>query len=150
MVRSLLSTSISRRPLAPYSCSNALTNDDLPVPRDPVSRTLLAGRPARNCSVLRTSLAVWLSTAARRDNGKVCGAGRLSKVPLLPAFCQRNAAAFQSGSRVSGGSQASRRFRTDSALRKKDFSFMLSSQEMTKAGFYTISKTVDLRYIHSD
>lgn len=28
-----LSTSISRRPLAPYSCNNALTNDDLPVPR---------------------------------------------------------------------------------------------------------------------
>ncbi len=43
--RSALSTSMSRRPFAAYFASIAFTSDDLPVPREPVSSTLFAGRP---------------------------------------------------------------------------------------------------------
>ena len=49
--RSPLSTSISRRPFAAYLTSIALTSDDLPVPREPVSSTLFAGKPATNWRV---------------------------------------------------------------------------------------------------
>ena len=42
-----------RRPLPAYFASIALTSDDLPVPREPVSSTLLAGKPATNWRVLR-------------------------------------------------------------------------------------------------
>ena len=117
VAKSCLSTSIRRRPCSAYSCSSALTSDDLPVPRAPVSKTLLAARPARNCSVLRTSCRIWVSMAARRFSGKVCGRGRLCKMPRLPAFCQRKAMlAAQSGARSSGGSSASKRLSTDKAF----------------------------------
>ena len=43
--RSALSTSMRRNPLPAYFASIAFTSEDLPVPRDPVSRTLLAGKP---------------------------------------------------------------------------------------------------------
>ena len=52
--RSSLSTSIRRRPLRRVAREHALISDDLPVPRAPVSSTLLAGRPATNWRVLRS------------------------------------------------------------------------------------------------
>ena len=96
--RWLLSTSITRRPRPAYSASSALISDDLPVPRAPVSSTLLAGRPARNCSVLRTISAFWRSMSFRSARRTVCGAWMASSQPLRPARHQRKAGAVQSGS----------------------------------------------------
>ena len=53
--RSRLSTSMSRRPFDANSSSDAFTSELLPVPRAPVSSTLLAGRPATNCCVFSRS-----------------------------------------------------------------------------------------------
>ena len=123
--RSCLSTSIRRRPRSAYSCSRALMSEDLPVPRAPVSRALLAGRSARNCSVLRTRRWVCGLMAHRRARGKVCGRGRAVSRPPLPCFCQRKAMACQSGSRGSGGRSWSRRRSTEAACVRKGLSFMI-------------------------
>ena len=71
--RSLLSTSIRRSPRGANSFRQALISELLPVPRAPVSSTLLAPLPATNCSVLRSSRSFCGSTstsaveADRRD-----------------------------------------------------------------------------------
>ena len=48
------------QPIEKYSFANALTDEDLPVPRAPTSSTLFAGRPARNAKVLLCSSFFWL------------------------------------------------------------------------------------------
>ena len=71
---SLLSTSIRRRPCGANSFRQALISELLPVPRAPVSSTLLAALPATNCSVLRTmrSFCASTSTSEREpDRGDV-------------------------------------------------------------------------------
>ena len=63
--RSALSTSIRRRPCGANSCRQALISELLPVPRAPVSSTLLAGRPATNCAVLARRRSFCASTSFR-------------------------------------------------------------------------------------
>ena len=63
--RSALSTSIRRRPCGANSFRQALISELLPVPRAPVSSTLLAPWPATNCSVLRSSRSFCGSTSTR-------------------------------------------------------------------------------------
>ena len=101
-----------------------LTGEPMPVPRAPESKALLAGRPAKNCSVLRTNCCICLSTAAKRDKGNVCGVGKACKMPCCPTCCQRNATAAQLGSCNGWGNQASKRSNTDTERLKNVFMVM--------------------------
>jgi hypothetical protein len=72
---SALSTSIRRRPCDAYSFRQALMSEDLPVPRAPVSSTLLAVAPCTNCSVLRWIFSFWASISFR-SSSRICATWR--------------------------------------------------------------------------
>src|SRR5690606_6740131 len=112
--RSSLSTSIRRRPCGWYSLRQALMSDDLPVPSEPVSSTLLAGRPSTNWRVLRSTAAfcssmLWRSS--RRMGESVRTGSRMPSDPNTWRLRrQRNATApFQSGGPGGAGNSASTR-----------------------------------------
>ena len=89
LIKSLLSTSISRRPRSAYSCNNALTKEICPYRARRSSRHYLQdGLPkiARYCVF---SLSVCEPTAANLLKGNVCGRGRLSKIAFFATLCQR-------------------------------------------------------------
>ena len=69
LIKSLLSTSISRRPRSAYSCNNALTKGRFARTACAGHQDIIAGRPAKNCSVLRFSLSVCEPTAANLLKG---------------------------------------------------------------------------------
>ena len=110
--RSCFSTSIRRRPCSAYLLSSALTSDDLPVPRAPVSSTLLAGLPSTNWRVFCST-----SSSARRcpqvgELDAVHVAHRLQLAAArhgAPALRQRNAMlAFQSVGAAAAAAGAAR------------------------------------------
>ena len=109
--RSVLSTSIRRSPRGANSFRQALISELLPVPRAPVSSTLLAPWPATNCSVLRSSRSfcgVDLDQRGEADRRDV--AHRLERA-LSRRACGSESAieALQSGAPSGCGSTASRR-----------------------------------------
>ena len=81
----------------------ALISDDLPVPRAPVSSTLLAGRPATNCRVFCSIccfLRVDLLQVRQARCGAMCAPAADSRGRLPRCLRQRKAMpAFQSGAR---------------------------------------------------
>src|SRR6185437_2883480 len=116
--RSALSTSMSRRPFAAYRASIAFTSELLPVPREPVSRTLLAGSLETNWRVLRSIACFCASIATRSASAIECGCGTPCRYPRPLRLRQRAAVTrFQSGSGAAGGSSASTRASTASARR---------------------------------
>src|SRR5690242_15879765 len=108
--RSRLSTSIRRSPFAANSFSAAFTSELLPVPRAPVSSTLLAGRPATNCWVFSRRRFFCSSMSCRSEKRMLCGCFTASRYPPRAFLRQRNAVeAFQSGAALAGGSSRSSR-----------------------------------------
>src|SRR5688572_23249627 len=113
---SCFSTSISRKPLGAYLASSALMREDLPVPRAPVSSTLLAGWPSTNCRVFCSTSAFWESMPCRSRSAMRCTCLTGSIRPLPFFLRQRNAIdASQSGSGASAGSSRSSRETSPSA-----------------------------------
>src|SRR5690606_3544239 len=112
--RSSLSTSMRRKPFEWYSLSRALMSEDLPVPREPVSNTLLAGRPSTNWRVLRSTEAFCSSMLCRSASPIAASVRTGSRSPTEPNTWrlrrQRNATApSQSGTPGGVGSRASTR-----------------------------------------
>ena len=98
--RSALSTSISRRPLLAYRASMALTSDDLPVPREPVSSTLFAGSPATNCRVFG-SMQLFLCVHRHQRSRRIAwGRATSCRIAAPPRLRQREAARLPIGGRV--------------------------------------------------
>src|SRR5690606_5464099 len=117
--RSSLSTSISRIPCGAYSFSSALISEDLPVPREPVSSTLFAGRRCTNWRVLR-SIARFCSSTCFRSSSRIGATCRTGCSPACTPKAvgrrrQRQAiAASQSGAGAEPNS-CSKRPSSDSA-----------------------------------
>src|SRR5687768_9114493 len=113
---SCFSTSISLRPLGAYLPSSALMREDLPVPRAPVSSTLLAGWPSTNCRVFCSTSVFWESMPCRSRSAMRCTCLTGSIRPLPFFLRQRNAIdAPQSGGGASAGSSCSNRATRPSA-----------------------------------
>src|SRR6185503_13919999 len=119
--RSFFSTSIRRRPCLAYLLSRPFTIEDLPVPRAPVSSTLLAGLPSMNWRVFCSTRSICLSMPRRSESLMRCtcrtGCSQPAvalppPAPRRPALRQRKAMlAFQSVAGGGGGSSCSRRCR---------------------------------------
>ena len=90
--RSALSTSISRRPRSANSFRQALISELLPVPRAPVSSTLLAPKPSTNCCVLRSSRSFCGSTSTSEASriGATCRTGSITPEPPRLAVAEGN------------------------------------------------------------
>src|SRR5882672_1337105 len=114
--RSCFSTSINRRPLEAYLLSSALIREDLPVPRAPVSSTLLAGSPSTNCRVFCSTRSFWASMPWRSRSAMRC-TFRTGSIWPLPLFLRQRKAveAFQSVGGASCGNSRSSRASTASA-----------------------------------
>src|SRR5258705_9607467 len=142
--RSALSTSIRRRPFTAYLTSIALISDDLPVPREPVRRTLFAGKPATNCRVFASIARFCSSTATRWSRRIEWGCSTGCRYPRPARLRQRKAVALQSGGAACGGSIASTRSRM---LSRRAKSLPTSLAEATSAPIVGIDADVFVRKI---
>src|SRR5712671_2598939 len=111
-MRSCFSTSIRRRPWRWNLLSTALTREDFPVPRAPVSSALLAVRPSTNWRVFCSISAFWLSTPWRSESRMRWRFVTGWIKPWREVLRQRKAMpACQSTGRDAGGSSVSTRSR---------------------------------------